>query len=471
MVEYPSTLLVKRVPTGIAGLDEILGGGLLQGGVYIVQGAPGSGKTILGNEVCYRHAATGGRAAYITLLAEMHTRMLQHLRSMSFFNEAVIPEALYYISAFHTLESSGLKGLIDMLRREIKGRAASLLVLDGLLAAQETAQTDREFKKFINEIQAHSGAYDCTVLLLTSSSLQTVSAEHTMVDGVIELEDRMFGMRTERSLTVRKFRGSGFLRGRHPFHITGKGIEVFPRIEAAFARSSRQEELPGRLATGVPGLDELLHGGLPAGSTTAVIGPGGIGKTTLGLQFLSQSSKEEPGLHFGFFECPAALAARAERLELAFPERLAAGELEVIWQPQNEHILDQLTYRLLDAVRRRAVRRVVIDGLCPLLACATYPERLGSYLPTLINELAARGATTILTLHSGQPCESSAEALVDNVLHMRLLDQGPTARRVLSVTKMRGSYDLRAQDFQITGRGLTVSGMSQEGTASGGEST
>jgi circadian clock protein KaiC len=245
--------------------------------VYIVQGAPGSGKTILGNEVCFRHAAAGGRAAYVTLLAEMHTRMLQHLRSMSFFDESVIPSELYYISAFHTLESAGLKGLIDVLRREIKGRSSSLLVLDGLVAAQETAQSDREFKKFINEIQAHSGAYDCTVLLLTSSSLETVSAEHTMVDGVIELEDRMHGMRTERGLTVRKFRGSGILRGRHPFHITAAGLQLYPRIEAAFARPSAQVVSGMPLATGVPALDELLGGGLPAGTATAVVGPAGIG--------------------------------------------------------------------------------------------------------------------------------------------------------------------------------------------------
>jgi circadian clock protein KaiC len=474
---YEDTLLMMRVPTGIAGLDEILRGGLLQGGVYIVQGPPGTGKTVLGNEVCFRHAAGGGRAAYVTLLAEMQTRMLQHLRSMAFFNEALIPEALYYISAFHTLESAGLKALIDVLRREMKGRAASLLVLDGLVAAQESAQSDREFKKFINEIQAHAGAYDCTVLLLTSSSLQTVSAEHTMVDGVIELEDRMFGVRTERGLTVRKFRGSSFLRGRHSFHITGEGIKLFPRIEAAFARPSREDVPSGSLSTGVPGLDGLLGGGLSAGSTTGVLGPAGIGKTILGLHFLSQSSAEEPGLHFGFFENPTALKMKANRLNLAFGERVQGGDIEQIWQPQTEHILDELAHRLLAAVRRRNVRRLVIDGLGPLMDCATYPDRLGRFLTCLLNELSARGATSLLTLETPELPSGQADAAIrptgppgaigavlENLVLMRFLEQGSTVKRLLSVPKVCNSgHDMRVLHFQITGRGISLDGEGPSG--------
>jgi circadian clock protein KaiC len=431
--------------------------------------------------VCFRHAAAGGRAAYVTLLAEMHTRMLQHLRSMSFFNEALIPAALYYISAFHTLESAGLKGLIDVLRREIKGHAASLLVLDGLVAAQETAQSDREFKKFINEIQAHAGAHDCTVVLLTSSSLQTVSAEHTMVDGVIELEDRMFGVRSERGLTVRKFRGSAFLRGRHAFQITGDGLQLFPRIEAAFPRPAGAELFRGRLATGVPGLDGRVGGGLPEASATALLGPPGAGKTLFGLQFLSLSTPSEPGLHFGFLDGPAALEAKAASLDIAFGERIQGGELEVIWHPRNEHCLDELAYRLLEAVRRRSVKRLVIDGLEPFLSCATFPDRVGRFMTCLINELRSRGVASVLTLEDPVLPAGAGHAerswswlcpLADNVILLRSVERDGEMRRVLSVPKMRDSpHNIQMCGYQISARGISLAESFPSGEPGAGGNT
>ena len=171
---------------------------------------------------------------YVTLLAESHARMLQHIRPMSFFDESAIPDRLSYISAFHDLEADGLKGLMAVLRREMRARHVSVLVLDGLVAAAEAAQTDRELKKFIHEVQTSAVFHGCTVFLLTSGSPQRVNAEHTMVDGLLELEDRLFDARSERSIQVRKFRGAGSLRGKHAFRINDDGLAVFPRIEALF---------------------------------------------------------------------------------------------------------------------------------------------------------------------------------------------------------------------------------------------
>lgn len=241
MMDSRRTMELDRVPTGIAGLDTVLQGGLLKGGVYIVQGRPGAGKTILANQMCFNHVAAGGRAAYVTLLAESHTRMLQHLRPLAFFDESAIPDRLYHVSAFKALEDEGLKGLLDLLRQEIRGHRASLLVLDGLVAAEETAGSDRAFRKFVHEVQTHAAMTECTVLLLTSGGPGPVRAEQTMVDGLIDLDDRVFAVRNERSLQVSKFRGSGALRGRHPFRITSGGLVVFPRVEAVFASPSQPD--------------------------------------------------------------------------------------------------------------------------------------------------------------------------------------------------------------------------------------
>src|SRR3954447_2176701 len=131
-----------RLETGITGLDTILGGGVFEGGIYIIQGAPGAGKTILGNQICFAHAAHGRHALYITLLAESHSRMIGHMRRLSFFDEAAIPERMSYVGAFKTLEDDGLRGLLEVVRREVRSRKASILVLDGLVTVHDRARTD-----------------------------------------------------------------------------------------------------------------------------------------------------------------------------------------------------------------------------------------------------------------------------------------------------------------------------------------
>jgi circadian clock protein KaiC len=454
---------LARLPTGIPSLDDILHGGFLEGGVYIFQGSPGAGKTVLGNEICFRHASSGGRAAYVTLLAEMHTRLLQHLRPMAFFNEAVIPESLYYVSAFHTLEGDGLKGLIDVLRREIKGQRANLLVVDGLVAAQESAPSDREFKKFINELQAHASASGCTVLLLTSGLLRQVSAEHTMVDGVFELEDQLFEFRTERSLIVRKFRGSGFLRGRHSFRISNEGVKFFPRVEAVWASASRPDVISdAKLSTGIPGVDRMLLGGLPAATTTGLIGASGIGKTTFGLHFLSDSSPAEPGLMFGFFETPARLCLKAQHLGLHMTAAVERGDVELLWQPQRENVLDELAHRLIGAVQERKVKRLLIDGLGGFLESATSPQRISRFFSCLTNELRALGATTIFTMEVPEITgpivrvpSTGLSALLENLIFLRFVERDSSLHRLISVHKVRDSgHDPSLREFHITDRGV-----------------
>ena len=456
---------LARLSSGIAGLDEILHGGFLEGGVYILQGSPGAGKTVLANEICFRHAAKGGRAAYVTLLAEMHTRLLQHLRPMAFFDESVIPESLYYVSAFHTLEGDGLKGLIDVLRREIKGQHADLLVVDGLVAAQESSPSDREFKKFIHELQAHCSASGCTALLLTSGVLRTVSAEHTMVDGILELDDQLFEFRNERSLLIRKFRGSGYLRGRHSFRITDEGILIFPRIEAVFASASQPDVIiDARTTTGIAGVDRMLMGGLPAGSTTGLIGASGIGKTTMGLHFLSASSAAEPGLFFGFFETPDRLRLKARHLGLSLGPAIERGDLELIWQPQRENVLDELAHRLVSAVRRRKVRRLFIDGLGGFLESATSPQRISRFFACLSNELRALGATTLFTMEVPDIVgpvvrvpASGLSAMLENMVFLRFVERGSRLHRLISVHKVRDSgHDFSLREFFITDRGIHV---------------
>lgn len=473
-------IALQRLPSGVDGLDQILGGGFFEAGVYIFLGMPGSGKTILANQLCYRYVERGGSAVYLTLLAESHSRMLQHLRGLSFFDDRVVPERLAYLSAFHDLEREGLKGLTAVLRREMRARQAGVIVLDGLVAASEAAATDRELKKFIHEIQTLAAFHQCTVFLLTSGNPNRVNAEHTMVDGIVELQETLFDARCERSLYVRKFRGAGTLRGRHAMRIGDDGVVVFPRVEAVYVEAPQTVDPRPPLSTGVATLDALIpQGGVTQASTTIVVGPSGAGKTTLGLHFLAGATAAEPALMLGFYESPARLRAKAQGLglDLASPE--AAGHLHFMWLAQTEHLMDEIGHRLLQRVEACGARRLVLDGLSGIFESAVYPERTGRYFSCLMNELRRRGVTVMMSAESQGGIDPSSalpygiSGFVDNLVLLRFVEEQRDVQRTLTLTKMRDAeHDSRVHRMRIGARGLEVTGPFQprgEGpTSSGG---
>jgi circadian clock protein KaiC len=453
-----------RVPSGVTGLDTILNGGFLKNSVNLIEGTPRTGKTILGNQIAYNHVTRGGRALFVTLLAETHSRLLLHLESMRFFDPSRIPQNISYISAFQALQERGLKELVALLRREIQGQGATILVLDGLVAAQQSATSEIEFKMFVQDLQAQATLGDCTIFLL-STDKSGVSPEHTMVDGLIELRDELFEARSERALEVRKLRGSRYLRGRHSFRITDEGLTVFPRLEAVYGRPSHRTEPPQeRLATGIDALDAMLGGGLPAATTTAIFGPSGTGKTTFGLHFLSPSNRAEPGLFFGFFETPERLKAQAAAMGLGFVSAMERGDVEIIWRPPTEGIMDELGHGLLDAVRRRGVRRLFVDGLGGFIEPVTQPGRITRYFAALANELRGLDVTTVYTLETRDLISSKVQvplngisSLVENLIALRYVEYRARIHRLLSVLKMRSSrFDTDLREFVIGDNGVTI---------------
>ena len=264
----PASRSLPLIQTGIAGFDTILRGGLLQGEVYIVQGPPGAGKTILGNQICFNHAANGGQALYIGLLAESYGRMIEFVRDMDFFNMDAVGSNIRYINGFAALRKDGLKGLVRLIVDEIKRNGATFAVLDGLFVACASARDDQEFREFTRDIQAHAPMLNCTMFLLTNDSRPISSPELTMVDGWIQLKDELYHYRAVRTITVHKQRGKGFLRGQHVFRITSAGIKIFPRLESMAAALPPQSDTLERVSSGIAQLDTMLHGGIPCGSTT-----------------------------------------------------------------------------------------------------------------------------------------------------------------------------------------------------------
>lgn len=455
---------LPRLPTGIPGLDQITGGGFLQSGVYILQGTPGAGKTILANQVVHRHAAQGGSIVYVTMLAESHARLLQHMEGFSFFEPAALPDRIYYVSAFNALRDQGLRGVVELLRSEMRSRRAGIVVLDGLVMADSAAASEEALKLFISDIQAHSTLTGCTTLLLTSEHADTpVSAEHTMVDGILLLRERQYGPKRERNIEVVKFRGSATLRGNHSFSIGPDGITIYPRLEAARRESAGDAVRPVGVSTGIASLDAMFDiGGYPQCGVIATSGPSGAGKTALALHFVARATEREKALFVGFYESPQLLVRMAEAMGLALAPQVAAGHVEFMALPFGENMLDAVTTQLLDRVSTLGAKRVVIDGVGGLTATPGYGERGGPFIAALANELRRRGATTLVTFEendaSGQRVidTPTLSALADAFLQLSVRRE-EAVRRFLSVRKARVSRcDLRVLEMVLSADGLVI---------------
>lgn len=457
-----------RVATGIPRLDSILEGGLLSGSLNVVVGPPGGGKTILANQICFHHAREhGGRSVYVTLLAESHDRMMRHLACLEFFDRALVPESVYYVSGYQPVRDDGMDTLLDLIRKTVQARGATLLVLDGVETLAEVLDVQR-FRELIHSLQTIASLMGCTTLLLSKLRVDG-HPENTLVDSVLELRDSLVGPRAVRDLTVLKFRGSDSRRGRHLMEITGRGIVVHPRTEVQFAApAGRAREERIRMQFGIKELDKMLGGGLPSGSATALLGAPGAGKTALGLSFLAEGARQnQHGLYFGFFESPPRLLEKAEALGLDLERWVRKGLVEIVWQPPLEHLIDALAEQILEKIRQepRPRRRLFIDGMEGFRNAAVYPGRIPIFLSALFNQLRTEDVTTLVSddLDLFRPeVEIRSPQLanvVESVITLRYVELRSQLYRLVSIMKMRESaYDTSIREFQVTTRGIKVAG-------------
>ncbi|MFJ4068119.1 ATPase domain-containing protein [Pseudomonas sp. NPDC089996] len=456
---------LKRLVTGIEGLDALLKGGLVAGASYIIQGPPGAGKTILANQLACGHVRDGGKVLVATLLSESHERLFQYLATLEFFDPALVGDQIQFVSAFDALEQEGLDAVVRLLRQEIGRQQASLLIVDGLLNARVRAETTLDTKKFVSELQGHAAFAGCTVLLLTSARLDEGSPEHTMVDGVIELGEQLVGSRAVRHVQLRKTRGSAALSGRHECLIDASGMHVYPRLESLYSHPSEFGTATlSRVSTGVATLDAMFDGGLATGSVSLLMGPSGIGKTSLGLAFLAAASAEQPALHFGFYETPGRLRLKAASLGFDFAAQEREGTLQLCWQPTTEGLLDQVGARLLERVEQQGSKRVLIDSLGAFSRLAIDPARLNAFFRALAGELRARDVSVMLTWEMRDIFGSEITApapdlssIVDNLMLMRFVEIDSQLRRMLSILKVRDSHhDPALHELLIGPQGISL---------------
>lgn len=435
---------MKRLPTLVAGLDTILHGGLFEGGVYILEGPPGVGKTTLANQIAHLHAARGAKALYVTMLAESHARMLQHMEGQKFFRRESVNDGVFYISGYRELEQGGLKGVVRLLHNELARSGAALLVVDGLVVERRPELPDPGIRPFVHELQGLVTAMNCTCLLLTSGHANALGAEQTMVDGIFVFEDRSFHWRAERRIEIRKFRGSAVDRGQHTFCITDEGLEFFPRLEALGTAGVEHADAGDAVVpTGIATLDRALpSGGVLQGSASVLVGNSGAGKTLHALGFAAAATASRPALYMACTESAADLHRLAREHGLLLNELVRSRLLTIRPLGTGDEALDEMGHRLLRLVDDCGVKRLVVDGLEGMADTLAFAERGYRFVGRLLRELKAREVASLFTVDPAALAAASQTALAegvvgwfDNAFELEVRD----GMRGLSVRKARGA--------------------------------
>ena len=454
-----------RLQTGVGGLDAVLHGGLLRGATYLVTGGPGTGKTVLCSQIAFHRAAKGESVLYVTSFSESHGRLLSNLESFSFFDRSLIQSRITLLSGVSALEEGGLAQFHSELSQAVRTHRPSVLIIDSMAAISELAASPFAYRKFLRELGTFLSLMGCTALLVAHKGEEQEMLHQFAADGIIELDQKMFGMRLTRELLVLKLRGSSHLGGRHVFDIGDPGVTVHPRREALLLDRELVSPPPEHKSRfGIRGLDNMLEGGVPSASMTAVMGAPGSGKTLLGLHLLKEGlDLGQPSLYFGFYETPPRLIAKAEGVGLQLRAHVESGLLEVQWRQPTEQFLDSVAEQILEVVYRNKVKRLFIDGVDGLMQAAAHPERFPVFFTALSNELRALGVSSAVSMETpfggpefGLP-PVGLSATVENIIFVRYVELRAQLHRLISILKIRESnYDPFIREFHITSHGLEV---------------
>lgn len=465
----------EYVTTSIEGLDNVLKGGFVRGGFYLVQGDPGSGKTTLALQFIQGRLREGDRCLYVTLTEsrrDLENTCRSHgwsldgleLQDLTRAGSSLTDERA--ASVFHPADTE-LSEITGVLLAEVERVKPDFVVFDGLSELRLLSAEPLRYRRQLLSMKEYFAARGTTVMLLDdrSSNFTTFQPE-SLVGGNIVLERYLpaYG-RARRRLFVTKVRGAHFREGYHDYEIVTGGVVVHPRLVAGEHQGEVTSDL---FASGIPHLDSMLHGGLNGGSTTLLLGPAGVGKSTISIQFVVNALKRgKKAAVYVFDEVMHILIERSEKLCFAKPGGFEAYVKEGSLHAQQVDPAEMSPGAFAHEVRRAVeagAEVVVIDSLNGYMNAMPEERLLNTHLHELFAYLNQKGVLTIIVVAqhgmlvgSGSHGDMDVSYLADSVLLFRYYEAEGEVSQAVSVFKKRtGPHDRTICRLTIDSKGVHV---------------
>ncbi len=457
---------MPRVSTGVTGLDEVLEGGLLPGRTYLVRGGPGTGKTTLGLHFLTTGAAKGEKTLFVTL-GEPEVEIRKNaealgidLSGVSFLDLSPTPEFFVEVQTYDLFSPAEVerepttKKIVEVVEKLQPSR----IFVDAMTQFRYLTTDPYQYRKQVLSFLRFLVEKGATVMFTSEGSVEAPDEDlQFLSDGVIHLEFMPEG----RTITVTKFRGSDFRSGRHALKLSDSGIEVFPKLvpEVHWKRFIAHK----RISSGVPELDELMHGGLERGTVTIITGPSGAGKTTLGLQFMKEAaSRGERSVVYTFEEEPEIMISRCEAIKISAKAMIDLGMLSIVRVEPLRYSTHEFAHLVRREVEQDNARIVMIDSIAGY-RLSVRGEDLTAQVRSLSKYLANMGVTVLLINEVEQvtgefsPTMLGISYLADNIIFIRYLEVRGELRKAIGVLKKRLSdFEKTLREFEITNSGIKV---------------
>lgn len=465
-----SKAIINRLSTGVPGLDEILGGGLPEFSFNLIAGQPGCGKTTLAHQIMFALATPERPAIYFTVLGEPPLKMLRYQQQFEFFDTAAINRTIRFVNLSDDAMTGDLNLVLKRITDEVTMHAPALVFVDSfrsvVLAGETEGNPHNGLQQFVQELGMLMTSWQATTFLIGEYFTETdANPVFTVADGLIWLRQSVQRNSMVRKMEIVKMRGQSTLPGLHTFRIGASGIDVFPpaKVEGPTAASLNALLHAPRLLMGVPGLDDMLGGGLPRGYSLLVAGPSGSGKSVLAAAFLAEGAREgETGVIAAFEQHPNRSRSRG------VADLIASGQVGLVENRAADLSIDEVVYMLMREIRRLAATRVVIDSLSgfELALAPTFREDFRESLSNLVTSLAAAGITVLMTSELEDRYTDlrfspyGTAFMTDAIIVQRYIEVDSRLRRVMAVVKVRASaHSDQLREFSIDAEGIHIGKM------------